>query len=375
MQREARAVDPTHARFAPLDGMRALAALLVSMWHFQRSVPNLDSALPAWISRAVAHANLGVDIFFVLSGFAVARSLVAVRLDARALGRFMLRRTVRLDPPYAVTLFAVVALAVLRPAYWPVRPTLGRVLAHLLYLQGILGLPNLLGIFWTLCLEIQLYLALALLHLLGQRLRLLDATDPKAPDRGFTMLLSASAVAAAIYGLVPGHLPGDVWFFAWWPVFALGVLVERAMRLPSARAWCLGTATVLFASNAFHMQLALLTALATAAVIVLAARSPLRAVLGSRPLIALGGVSYSFYLMHSLAGGMAMHAIGTRLPPTVAGDLVRLAFGYAASFAAAFGLYRLVEVPAQRWSRRIAVRPASPTETLAPSAAVQSPTL
>jgi len=33
-------------RFAPLDGMRAVAAGLVSLWHFQRSVPTLDAALP-----------------------------------------------------------------------------------------------------------------------------------------------------------------------------------------------------------------------------------------------------------------------------------------------------------------------------------------
>jgi peptidoglycan/LPS O-acetylase OafA/YrhL len=350
--------EPGHGRFAALDGLRAVAAFSVALWHYQSSVPRLDAHLPAIVSRAVAHGNVGVEIFFVLSGFAVARSLVGTTVDARTLGRFMLRRTVRLDPPYAVTLALVVTLALASPAYWPVRPTVGRVVAHLFYLQGVLGMPNLLGIFWTLALEIQLYLAFALLYALAQRVRLVRADRPTASDHAWSAVLAISAFAATAFLLAPHSAGWIVYFVPWWPVFCLGVLTERALRLPGARPWLAGTVLVLLASGWWRIQIGALAALGTVAALGLAAAlAPVGRLLASRPLAALGLRSYSFYLLHSLIGGMAMNALAARLPHTVAWDVVRLAAAFAASGGAAWLLWRVVEVPAQRLARRIELRP------------------
>lgn len=346
-----------HGRFAALDGLRAVAAFSVALWHYQSSVPQLDARLPGILSRAIGHGNVGVEIFFVLSGFAVARSLLGTYVDARALGRFMLRRTVRLDPPYAVTLALVVVLALVSPAYWPVRPTVGRVLAHLFYLQGVLGMPNLLGIFWTLALEIQLYLAFALLYGLAQRARLARADRPGATEHAWSGVLAGSALAATAFLLAP-HSPAWIVFFVpWWPVFCLGVLTERALRLPGARPWLAATVLVLLASGWWRIQIGALAALGTVVVLCLAAAiAPVGRLLAARPLAALGLRSYSFYLLHSLIGGMALNALAARLPRSVAWDVVRLAAAFAASGAAAWLLWRLVEVPAQRLARRIDLR-------------------
>ncbi len=347
-----------HGRFAALDGLRAVAAFSVALWHYQSSVPQLDARLPAIASQAIGHGNVGVEIFFVLSGFAVARSLVGTQVDARTLGRFMLRRTVRLDPPYAVTLALVVILALASPAYWPVRPTVGRVVAHLLYLQGVLGMPNLLGIFWTLALEIQLYLAFALLYAGAQRARLVRADRPAAADHRWSFALAGSALAATAFLLAPHSAGWIVWFVPWWPVFCLGVLTERALRLPGARPWLAATVLVLLASGWWRIQIGALAALGTVAALCLAAAlAPVGRLLSSRPLAALGLRSYSFYLLHSLIGGMAMNALATRLPRTAPFDVVRLLAAFVASAGAAWLLWRVVEVPAQRLARRIQLRP------------------
>jgi peptidoglycan/LPS O-acetylase OafA/YrhL len=352
-----------HGRFAALDGLRAVAAFSVALWHYQSSVPQLDARLPASLSQAVAHGNVGVEIFFVLSGFAVARSLVGTNVDARTLGRFMLRRTVRLDPPYAVTLALVVILALASPAYWPIRPTAGRVVAHLFYLQGVLGMPNLLGIFWTLALEIQLYLAFALLYAGAQRARLVRADRPGAADHRWSAVLAVSALAATAFLLAPHSAGWIVYFVPWWPVFCLGVLTERALRLPAARPWLLATVAALLASGWWRVQIGALAALATVATLCLAAGfAPVGRLLGARPLAALGLRSYSFYLLHSLVGGMAMNALAARVPHSASWDVVRLASAFAASSAAAWALYRIVEVPAQRWARRIDLRTAAVAE-------------
>ncbi len=358
-------MEKGHSRFAALDGLRAVAALSVALWHFQSSVPRLDALLPQWTSRAIAHANVGVEIFFVLSGFAVARSLVGAELGARALGRFMLRRTVRLDPPYLLTLAIVVTLALVNPAAWPVHLSLGRVIAHVLYLQGLLGMPNLLGIYWTLALEIQLYFVCALLMTFGQRVRILarGRTETVPANHGFSALLCLSVILANAFSLMPHEPRWNDTFVPWWPVFCLGVLTERALRLPPARGWLLAAVTYLFVSIHWRFQIGAAVAVGTVFALVSAAfLPPVRWILASRVLTELGLRSYSFYLLHSLVGGMAMHVVSAHLPLSAAGDGLRLFVAFAVSGAASWLLWRLVEVPAQRLGRRIRLDASSRSE-------------
>lgn len=339
------------ARFLPLDGLRAIAALCVALYHYQQRVPHLDARLPRFVSIALQHGNLGVQIFFVLSGFAVARSLSQTRVDPPALGRFMLRRAVRLDPPYVFTVLLVAFLALRNPTGWPVAPTPALVAAHLFYLQGLLGMFHLQGVFWTLCIEIQLYLGFGLLFGLAQRVRLVDRGDRGDrgldDEHGFGAALVVSALVAAFFTwTVPST---STHLMPYWPVFCLGVLAERADRIPAARVWLLTLAVALLGADLRHPQLEGSVGLATVLCLYLATRARwLSRGLSSRPLLALGRGSYSFYLLHALVGGAVFEA--TRSTST-ASDLVRVIVAFAASGAAAYALYRLIELPAQRWSR------------------------
>lgn len=54
---------------------------------------------PSWVASVLDHGNLGVAVFFVLSGFVIAHSLHGVRVTPSVVGRLMLRRSLRLDPP------------------------------------------------------------------------------------------------------------------------------------------------------------------------------------------------------------------------------------------------------------------------------------
>lgn len=331
-------------RFPPLDGLRGIAALAVALYHFQQRIPFLDAKLPRALSLALQHGNLGVQVFFVLSGFAVARSLSATTMSAGAFGRFLLRRTIRLDPPYVFTVLLVCALALSNPARWPVRPSLALVAAHVLYLQGLLGMPHLQGVFWTLCIEIQLYATFGLLFGLAQRARL---TAGREHGFGAALVLSA-VVAAALTWSTPA---ASRTLLPFWPVFVLGVLVERAERLVDARGWMYLLCSAMGAATLRWPQLEAAAGLATCALLYAAARAPaLAARLSTRPLLALGRGSYSFYLIHALAAGVVFDA----LPPrSAAGDGGRVALAFVVSGLAAWALHRLVEVPAQRWSRRV----------------------
>ncbi len=95
-------------RVVELDGLRGLAALVVVVAHYFGEVPSGISALTAgW---------LGVDVFFVLSGYLIGSLILENRHAPNFFSVFFLRRACRILPVYLVTISAVfLALALLGP--------------------------------------------------------------------------------------------------------------------------------------------------------------------------------------------------------------------------------------------------------------------
>ncbi|RYG67778.1 acyltransferase, partial [bacterium] len=198
-----------------------------AVFHFQHPwqaadiQPQLDATLPHW-ARVHAHfLEYGVEIFFVLSGFVIAHSLWGQRITPRFAGNFALRRSLRLDPPYWVMILFCM--------FWPylVFPTklegfFARfdgwrgIVVNALYLPDIIWwrdalgwiaqrLPNsawwqsvlpivwhdrIVGVAWTLCLEVQFYLAyIVLLAVAQQLIRRLGRHGPVAAGIVFGVLV------------------------------------------------------------------------------------------------------------------------------------------------------------------------------------------
>lgn len=345
-------------RLALLDALRGVAALSVVVYHVygQNLARHARAPLPEPLHALFTHGYLGVYVFFVLSGFVIAHSVGDGPITAGYVGRFALRRSLRLDPPYWAAIAAAVAVAALagpqlgQPRALPSPAALG---AHVLYLQQALGYDHILGVFWTLCLEIQFYLAYVLLLLAARRL---------AGGRAWALALPLLAV-----GLLAGAevvaLPRALFVWAW-PFFFLGVVTAWALGGRAGRpAWAAVVAATLVVARAW--PLATGVAVATAAVLYLAGQpraggSRLRTVTLGRALQGLGTISYSLYLTHLLVGAKSAR-LGIRLlggGPLGAGAVVALLLGcVAVSVAAAVVMYALVERPAQRLSRRVALRP------------------
>lgn len=90
-----------------LDGLRAVAVILVLLVHSEQT-----PGFPAWLRPLAYEGHLGVDVFFVISGFLIT-TLLAREIDRRGktdLKRFYLRRFLRIVPAYAA-LLAVVAVS------------------------------------------------------------------------------------------------------------------------------------------------------------------------------------------------------------------------------------------------------------------------
>lgn len=159
---------------AALDGLRAAAILLVLARHAVipfRADGGMAYRMFGWeIATPLVNGWIGVDLFFVLSGFLISHGIIRRGHEFR-LGRYVARRALRIVPAYYAML--LIAAAGLIPFY-PVAPEmLGfRVLYHALFLQDYLP-SGIVVAFWSLGVEEKFYIAapFVLLPLMGLRRR------------------------------------------------------------------------------------------------------------------------------------------------------------------------------------------------------------
>src|SRR5262245_44222872 len=98
-------VHKREGRFVFIDGLRGIAALSVVLYHFNEAVIRQSARWVPHVVEAVLHRGfLGVEIFFVISGFVIAFSVRDGNYTPGYLFRFCLRRSIRLDPPYWATI-------------------------------------------------------------------------------------------------------------------------------------------------------------------------------------------------------------------------------------------------------------------------------
>jgi peptidoglycan/LPS O-acetylase OafA/YrhL/CubicO group peptidase (beta-lactamase class C family) len=310
--------SPTTAPNSPylvgLDGLRALAVVAVLLYH---------------AGYHLAGGYLGVESFFVLSGFLITTLLVADqrRYGRIRLGAFWLRRARRLIPALIVMLVGTLLLsAVLLPS--ELRPLGADTLAALLYIMNwklivaqqsyfdALSRPSLIQHLWSLAIEEQFYLLWPLACAAGMRL---------LRPAGFLAAVLAAALAssllmAALYNTGADmsriYYGTDTRASALLIGAALALIWTQDRRQSLDRRWAaaleragvLALVLVLASYAWLHEQHPLLylggfqlVTLATAIVIV-ATTAPgarlLPALLEARPLRWIGRRSYSLYLWH-----------------------------------------------------------------------------
>ncbi|MEP0944664.1 MAG: acyltransferase [Rhizobiaceae bacterium] len=161
-----------------LDGLRMLAIALVLLRHAMKAMePQVGSAFEvtlAWgtwsFATPLMNGWMGVDLFFVLSGFLIGSHLIRRRKDfsTASLGRYFGARALRIVPTY----FAVILLVAIGffPLYKPLSQDISSsVIWHMLFLQDYLP-SDLIVAFWSLGVEEKFYIVAPLLILGTARL-------------------------------------------------------------------------------------------------------------------------------------------------------------------------------------------------------------
>ncbi|MCM3812367.1 acyltransferase [Streptomyces sp. DR7-3] len=150
-------------RLRALDGLRLLAALMVAAYHYGGRDGEITQAWGSsprtqfpTLSSYFAYGCLGVQIFFVISGFVICMSGWG-----RPLRSFFASRISRLYPAYWVAIILVTGVFALPwVAYKAVSPS--DALVNLTMLQQPLGVDRVLGVCWTLWAELRFYALFAL---------------------------------------------------------------------------------------------------------------------------------------------------------------------------------------------------------------------
>jgi peptidoglycan/LPS O-acetylase OafA/YrhL len=257
---------------------------------------------------------------------------------------------VRLGFPYLATILAVLMLHALSPPGFAAFPLFDElsgklVLAHVVFLQDILGYPSLSAGIWYLAIDYQFCLAFFALMLLHRGL--IRAFRIRSP-RLVSALLLALFVPGAVMAIFVWNLDSDnePWVYYYAGSLFVGVVCAWALagRVPRWAFWAY--AGIVAVGLAYDWRRRLALALATGILIDLAGRSG-RAIDRDIPpwLLSLGRISYSLFLVHYpthwLMSGLVAPLAGDSAPAALLG----MVLSFAASLAAAVLLFRLVERP------------------------------
>lgn len=366
-----------------LDALRGLAAMSVMLFHFfvvgvSPVHEPLAAALPAWVAGVIQQMFCGVDVFFVLSGFVIAFSMDGQTTNLRYAGNFIMRRSLRLDPPYWVAAALMLAyFLMLWPAQWHdfylqyggVRG----VAANLFYVQNlsfVYPAKSILDVSWTLCLEVQFYLTYLVVLVTGHYAGALMARRGERLRRA-VVVLSVSTIAVWSLMCWVQHPSEDFIGQSW--TFFLGVAVYGALTrgVPSiAVAVPLAILASLFAwkQEAHHLA----AVAAAGAIFTAGVAGRLSTLLAVRPLLYLGKISYSLYLLHMVIGLNLLAWLSPMINGNGLAAWLAVGMAMALSLVGAQMLHRFVEAPSNRLSQRLKRQRIVPSPTHVAEAGVTS---
>ena len=351
----AAATPASEGRLRYIDALRGIAASWVMFYHFYNHVKGPHERVPHALHIFLEHGWLGVDIFFVLSGFVIAYSVGTSKVTARFLGRFALRRSLRLDPLYWLTIAGAYVAFLGHGGGIPGEHDGVTFLANMFYVDHISNVYTLVGVGWTLCLEVQFYLVYVILTGAAQRLAHLIGPASRwvifLPFAAFSLLFALRLELVA-------HFRLRTFFYDSWYLFFLGAMVAGAIVKQTTARWTFAYIAVVVACTCVRFDIRSTIGSATAlSILVLGLRSKLRTALDNCVLQYLGRISYSLYLTHTLVGTRFMRLALRRVgdPPALVPALALVFGATAISIVASHILNILVERPTIALSRRIAL--------------------
>lgn len=315
---------PSSIHLPALDGVRAIAILMVILYHVvtvchaMNELPGMTWAQNLYI-RLAGQGWMGVDLFFVLSGFLITGILLDVRSAPHALRNFYVRRVLRIMPLYvAFLLFSLWLAPVIGTSSLEETAKLTRTqLWYWTYSMNILialrdwGVSTLpVAHLWSLAVEEQFYLlwpfAVFLLSPLALRRTALGCIVAAEICRA--MFIFVGAGEQVNFVLLPTRmdlLAGGAFLACAYRDRALWSRVLRARQGLTLVALMLLLATLLYRhtidTRAPFEQIVLLPGIVLLAVVIVSSAAEGIAWLSGAPMQFIGKISYGMYVWHVVA--------------------------------------------------------------------------
>jgi peptidoglycan/LPS O-acetylase OafA/YrhL len=303
-------------RLEVLDGLRFVAAMSVLAYHYT-AIAHVwhRPATEVFGSQPFAHGWLGVQLFFLISGFVICMSSWG-----RGVGSFLLSRVVRLYPAYWLSVLVVAAGLTVFPGL-PWRPTTGDVLVNLTMFEDAVGVPEIADVYWSLWAELRFYLLFLLLVWWGLTYRRVVAFC--------ALWLGATAVAQAF--LPDGGIVQIVLTTDHAPLFTAGIGCYLMYRFrPTLASWAIVAASFVLALPAVTQRNQLeskagevipngpvIVLLAVWFLLIVAVALGWLSWVRGRWLVVGGALTYPLYLLHLDVGGALLYLFQWSVPPVL----------------------------------------------------------
>ena len=314
--------------------LRGFAALSVCLFHYVCTTTGyIQNEL---ILNIFNFGSRGVQVFFIISGMVIPLSMITLGYKYSSFKVFILKRFIRIEPPYLVSVTIGVFFLYSRNFLLPagtidVTPSLRDIVLHFGYLIPFVdGAKWVNTVYWTLSVEFQYYLYLALI---------------------FPLVLSNKAAYRGVFYLLllipPFFVESHAFFFHWSAFFLLGIayilwITEKVTALEYFIVTFLCVISLAFNNELLDLFVGIIT------VAVIHFFRNFTFNYGKR----LGNISYSLYLLHTLIGGAFVNVMSHKFTLPYQKFIVIL-IGVLISLAAAALFYRFIEKPSQQYTKKI----------------------
>ncbi|MEO0404567.1 MAG: acyltransferase [Bacteroidota bacterium] len=317
-----------------INSLRGLASLAVCLYHFVCTTTGFITN--ETLLNIFTYGKKGVHVFFIISGIVIPLSLLKSNYKIRSIGKYLLKRFIRIEPPYLAAVALGIAYLVARnfvpgSTQLDMTPSVRDIFLHIGYLVPFVeGAKWINPVFWTLSIEFQYYLFLSILFplalskkpILNWVLNAIVITNPFIlSTRGFYLHWSAFFGVGIFYALFRSNVYTKTEFFITVALCSVVIFIEQS--------W-----------------IDLLIALTTISVI--HAFPHVKGKIG----LFLGEISYSLYLVHSIVGAAFINFMSHRIS-SPGGKFMVILGGIFISISFAYLFWRFIEKPSQRKSQQI----------------------
>lgn len=320
-----------------IEVLRGLAALAVTWFHLTGY--GKAEYLNVWLDPLglSKYGWLGVEVFFVISGFIIPYSLWRSNFDLKQhWGKFISKRVIRIYPAYLtsiliIILFSLVSLITSNPQKIEANISISNILLNIFFLNDIFGNEAALSpVFWTLAIEFQYYLLIMFLYPL--------LTSPKLITKIAALLISCT---------LPFAFPQKSFIFSWLLLFNFGILAFQLTAKKINLIQYLSTTCLTAILSYYNTDLLITSVGITTSFFIVFIQVPKTIIFDF-----LGQISYSLYLLHFTVGNKII-SLFSRLGGGNTIKIVGLLVALCMSFLAAYLMYRYVEKPTQKYFKNI----------------------